>query len=90
MKYGINFVGILTQSHKKGGVVKNTQKPNNTLTTVTVDLDKILEQFEKQEKTIRRLTFSLFACASYIVISNLDKKQSIKQKFEDLNKKKGE
>ena len=68
----------------------NTQKPNNTSTTVTVDLDKILEQFEKQEKTIRRLTFSLFACASYIVISNLDKKQSIKQKFEDLNKKKGE
>ena len=73
----------------------NTQKtnPNETTAVVTIDMDSIFDHFEKQIKTNRRLTFALFACASYIAVKHFAGKEPIKQikkELEELKEKKGE
>ena len=67
-----------------------TQKNNDATAVVTIDVDDIFDRFEKQAKTNRRLTFALFACASYIAIKHFSRKDSIKQKLDEWNNKKGE
>ena len=67
-----------------------TQKTNDATAVVTIDIDDIFDRFEKQAKTNRRLTFALFACASYIAVKHFKGKDSIKQKLDEWNNKKGE
>ena len=70
----------------------NAQKnnPNEATTVVTIDMDSIFDRFEKQDKTNRRLTFAIFACVSYIAVKHFNRKDSIKQKLDEWNNKKGE
>ena len=67
-----------------------TQKTNDTTAVVTIDIDDIFDRFEKQARTNRRLTFVIFACASYIAVKHFSRKDSIKQKLDEWNNKKGE
>lgn len=67
-----------------------TQKTNDTTAVVTIDIDDIFDRFEKQARANRRLTFMLFACASYIAVKHFNGKESIKQKLDEWNNKKGE
>lgn len=66
------------------------QKTNDTTAVVTIDIDDIFDRFEKQARANRRLTFVLFACASYIAVKHFNGKESIKQKLDEWNNKKGE
>ena len=67
-----------------------TQKNNDATAVVTIDIDGIFDRFEKQARANRRLTFVLFACASYIAVKHFNRKDSIKQKLDEWNNKKGE
>ena len=67
-----------------------TQKTNDATAVVTINIDDIFDRFEKQAKTNRRLTFALFACASYIAVKHFNGKESIKNKLDEFSKKKGE
>ena len=67
-----------------------TQKTNDATAVVTIDIDDIFDRFEKQAKEKRRMTFALFACASYIAVKHFNGKESIKKKLEKKKKKKGE
>ena len=67
-----------------------TQKTNDTTAVVTIDIDDIFDRFEKKARANRRLTFMLFACASYIAVKHFNGKESIKQKLDEWNNKKGE
>ena len=66
------------------------QKTNDTTAVVTIDIDDIFDRFEKQARANRRLAFMLFACASYIAVKHFNGKESIKQKLDEWNNKKGE
>ena len=66
------------------------EKTNEAKAIVTIDMDAIFDRFEKQAKSNRKLTFALFACASYIAVKHFNRKDSIKQKLDEWNNKKGE
>jgi hypothetical protein len=74
----------------KGGVNMNTQKNNpNELTVFHVDMDSVFDRYENVVKSNKRLTFALFACASYILIKNQVAKKTtkmVKEKLEELKK----
>ena len=68
----------------------DTQKNNpNKSVVVNIDMDSILDRYDDVIKSNKRLTLSLFACVSYIIIKNRVTKKTakaIKEKLEELKK----
>ena len=72
------------------------EKTNEAKAIVMIDMDAIFDRFEKQAKSNRKLTFALFACASYIAVKHFAGKEltkqfkTLKKELEELKEKKGE